>query len=73
MLVLVDCIEGVKVTPTNADPTTDEKDALTSDEVLLAAAPRSELEVVAVVVVTVVEKNEGVSVSPTKATPTEDE
>lgn len=73
VLVLDDCIEGVRVTPTNADPTTDEKDALYSDGVLLAAAPRSVLEVVVVVVVAVVEKNEGVRVSPTKATPADDE
>lgn len=72
-LVLDVCDEGVRVTPTNADPTTEEKDALTSEEVLLGAAPAFELDVVVVVVVMVVEKGEGVNVSPTKATPTEDE
>ena len=72
-LVLDGCEEGVRVTPTNADPTTEEKDALTSEEVLLGAAPALELDVVVVVVVMVVEKGEGVNVSPTKATPTEEE
>jgi len=72
-LVLDVSDEGVRVTPTNADPTTEEKDALTSDEVLLGAAPAFELDVVVVVVVMVVEKGEGVNVSPTKATPTEEE
>jgi hypothetical protein len=33
-------LEGVRVTPTNADPTTEEKDALTLEEVLLGAAPK---------------------------------
>lgn len=75
-VVLDDCVEGVRVTPTNADPTTEEKDALTLVELLLGAAPESELDVVVVVVVMavmVVEKVEGVNVLPTKATPTEDE
>ena len=72
-LVLVDCIEGVKVTPTNADPTTDEKDALTSEGLLLGAAPELELEVVVVVIAIVVENGEGVNVLPTKATPADDE
>jgi hypothetical protein len=66
-------LEGVRVTPTNADPTTEEKDALTLEELLLGAAPESELDVVVVVVVMVVENGEGVNVLPTKATPTEDE
>jgi hypothetical protein len=69
--------EGVRVTSTYADPTTEEKDALTSEEALLDAAPEIEfeleIEVVVVVVVTVVENGAGVSVLPTKATPTEDE
>jgi hypothetical protein len=67
--------EGVRVTPTYADPTTEENDALMSEEVLLDAAPGTELEVevVVVVVVIVVEKGAGVNVLPMKATPTEDE
>jgi len=73
-LVVDDLGDGVKVTPTNADPGMDENDALISEELLETAAELGEFDVVVVVVVViVVERGVGVSVTPTNATPSEDE
>lgn len=73
--------EGVKVTPTNAEPTTEENDALISDELL---GPTEELggssldtsdddAVVVVVVVVILGRDDGVRVTPTNAIPAEEE
>lgn len=73
-LVVDDLGDGIKVTPTNADPDMDENDALISEELLETAAELGEFDVVVVVVVViVVERGVGVSVTPTNATPSEDE
>lgn len=69
-LVVDDLSDGVKVTPTNADPDMDENDALISEELLETAAELGEFDVVVVVVVG---RGVGVSVTPTNAIPSEDE